>query len=308
MAPLVRGSKGPYPYLEGQHLIMAAREFIFTDESGTHGRAEYCVVAGYRGSPVGWGTFDREWNAVLSRNHVVDAFHADPFWNRSRWTRKEPNQFKDWTEVQAKRLISGLVKVISGHRIYSIGGGVPVAAFNALEYCDQCSLTSYVPPHLLGDSARVRIKNPEPYMLAYRMAIYATIEDVAVTTRLHFRIAKHQQYGPRAEEYWRTLKEALADGQMPQAGMLQDITQREPADEPAIQAADLLAYLWYRSTQVGGDANLTADERDTFRAIRGVRNHLSSVDANQLEQWLNADGAETRALWQTIKRPSRASR
>ncbi len=281
---------------------MAGREFIYTDESGTHGNAAYCVVAGYRGTPGQWGKFESEWRGVLAANGVVGAFHADPFWNRKRWTRDEPNQFSRWDDAKAARLMSGLINVIRGRRIHAIGGGVPVQAFNALRYGERCLLVSYVPPHLIPERKLIKVKNPEPYMLAYSMTVIGALGDVSDSTELHFGIARHQQYGPRAEEHWWMLKEAFTVYGDAEAKKLRNITQCEPENEPAIQAADLLAYLWYRSMQVGGDKNLTPAERDAAKATRLKNNHLQWADASQLQKMLEVHG-DALDEWRTLTPP-----
>lgn len=281
---------------------MATHEHIYTDESGTHADARYCLIAGYRGSPGQWRRFNQEWRRVLAEHRVENAFHADPFWNRKHWSRSESNQFVDWSEKRAVALMDDIVEIIRSHRIHALGGAVPVADFKALSYQDQCLLVNYVPPHLIPELKRVRIRNPEPYMLAHLMLMTAALNESS-TTLFHFKIARHQQYGPRAEEAWRALKSALSGADESRARQMQGIEQLEPSSTPALQAADLLAYLWFRSMQLGGDRFMPPRERSAFQVIRRKDNALHWGGSEHLQMLLNVHDPEVRAHFQSIRPP-----
>src|SRR4051812_10516737 len=102
-------SKGPYPYQEGEHLVVAATEWVHTDESGVQGEsARWCLVAGFRASPGQWGKFDKAWRRVLRDHRVDGAFHSHDFFNREDWNGRSRNQFLDWKPARARALLSAI--------------------------------------------------------------------------------------------------------------------------------------------------------------------------------------------------------
>ena len=285
---------------------MATSEWVYTDESGTQDpeRANYCIVGGYRGTPSQWDTFASGWNAVLTRRGVVGAFHADEYFNRRNWSRRKPNQFVGWDDNDATLLLDGLVKVIAGRRLDALGYALDARDFNALPYWQRCALVAYIPPHLFPASVkRHRIRRPEAWMLAYQVTLNSAVKNASKDAEVHFRIARHEQYGPRAEEHFWALKEALTQGGNPDALKFADIAQRTPESEPAIQAADLLCYLWFRFMQRGGESGLSEIERDAFRTIRGSRDHLLVGDGENFRQMLAQHSAKTIELFGALKPP-----
>ena len=75
---MLAGSRGPYPYHEGKHLIVAIDLYAYADESGIQGSAPYCLMAGYIASPRRWKPFNAAWKATLEE-YGVPEFHAKDF-------------------------------------------------------------------------------------------------------------------------------------------------------------------------------------------------------------------------------------
>lgn len=301
MAALVAGSKGPYPYHEGRHLIVATREWIFTDESGTHGPAKWCLVAGFRASPGQWAKFDTAWRKALREHRATEPFHSREFFNRENWTWRDPNQFVGWKPKRAASLLSALQGVITRQRIYLVGGAVDVPAFEALADGDRAMLVGYVPPDRLpAGYNQIRIKRPEPYMLGYHLTLSIALHAISPTTEMHMKIARHQQYGPRAVQNFWAMKDASSVTDPAVAAQMKDITPVDPVDSPGVQAADLLCFLWYR-VLTAGPRNLSTEEYQTFNVIMSRPGVLQTASAEQMQGMLDMHGAEARELFSVLK-------
>jgi hypothetical protein len=89
----------------------------YLDESGVHGNADLCVVAGYFGGISPWRRFEREWKRILARAEIKD-FHANRFWARSKG--KTVGVYSGWTEARKREFIADLVEAIASSRIYPV--------------------------------------------------------------------------------------------------------------------------------------------------------------------------------------------
>jgi hypothetical protein len=212
---------------------VAAREFVWTDESGTHSGSAWCLVAGYRGSPGQWKRFDAEWRAVLNQ-YGVGAFHSRQYFNRKRITDPKRNPYLNWPDKKAASYFGDLLGVIKGHKIYPVGCAVDVRAFEAYSYGERCVLAGY-----LSKPSRRKSRDPVPYHLAFRLMLADAIKTAAPGTELHVIIAEQTEYQQRAGEVY-TLTKQLGDVQE-----LKSFGMRDPKDEPALQAADLFAGRWH---------------------------------------------------------------
>lgn len=287
---------------------MQSTQYVFTDESGLQSSAQYCLIAGYVGSTEQWLSFDRQWQSALIDSGVAGAFHTDEFWNRDRGNRskkRKPNQFVDWTDDQAAKLLGTLIAIIRSHGIHAVGVSVEVAAFRSLSFGERCQLVTYLPSAYRPPNWNARIvSQPEPYMLAFLGLIKATLRRAAPSAELHFRIAKHQQFQPRAIETFGLLKRVWAETNPDQERQLAGLAPSDPARTPALQAADLLAYFWGRVMKRGGDpGRLRPIERLVWRSITSRDSELHVIDLAAMIRMLDLAAPDGRAYWRSIQEP-----
>ena len=76
------------PSDRGNHLIVVAELFAFSDESGGGKSDDFGTIAGFVASPAQWEKFRQGWRAVLDAVHV-DTFHASDFFPRESWKSSE---------------------------------------------------------------------------------------------------------------------------------------------------------------------------------------------------------------------------
>lgn len=230
----LKGSKGPYPYHEGKHLIMAARMLVRTDETGIHANAPACVIAGFVSSPGQWKLFDADWRAVL-RSYRVDCFHGKIFFNRKKIRRKERNPYLNWSDRRADDFFEALLSVIDKRKIVPVGGAVDVPAFEALSYGEQCALVSYWKRRGVRKTS-----TPVPYHLAFRMMLVDAADHTDPATELHFLMARQEEYQQRAFEAYAGMKKSVEQHE----ARFKSFGVAEPIDQPSLQAADLMLGQW----------------------------------------------------------------
>jgi len=188
------------------------------------------------------------------------------------------------------------------HRIYMVGAAVDVDAFNSFSDGDRAMLAGYVPPGLLptGQTTFTQTNKPEPYMSAYLHMVSIAFHAVDPATELHFRIAQHQQYAPRAvEAFWR-MKHSMTFDRPAQSNQLKDITPVAPEDTPGVQAADVLAFLWYRLLTRGSE-HLSQEERSTCAALWSRPGRLQTASAIELTTMLDMQNPATRAKFAKLR-------
>ena len=82
---------------------------------------------------------------------------------------------------------------------------------------------------------------------------------------------------------------------------MKDITPVEPVNEPGVQAADVVAYLWYR-VLLGSLAYLRDDEKGVYAAsIASRQGVLMMAGPKQLQNVLNMHSPEDRQLWASLR-------
>lgn len=261
---------------------MALDEFVYTDESGTHAGARWCMSAGYAGDPIQWQLFNAGWRKAMAASGAYEPFHAREFFRRKKWTNKKFNQFVGWDDARAARLIARLGGVINAYRIHAVGAGVDVEAFHSLPPEEQVLFTGHQPRE--GKVAA-------PYYMVSWLSTSAAIASVPRGTTVWFKIADHQEYAPQAIATFLDIKARDTSGLAQYLGSMEPLS---PKQWPGLQAADLLAYLWARKYQLGGEHRLSDEERSTYVAITRRPTMLLYKDAGQLREtvdWWRASQA-----------------
>lgn len=278
-------------------------EYVYVDESGIHGAADFCLVAGYLGSVVQWQRFRAAWRHVLRQHHGRDGvvFHANDFFGRKYGN--EENPWRSWSDKKADDYLDELLGVIRAHKIIPVGCAVDVKAFNTYTWGDRCVLAGYTPMKVRN----LTRSRPAPYHLAVNLLIDDCVTHGAKGTDLHFVIAEQAQLQERALEGYTQRKGLLATAgpyEQEVVKRLKGMSVESPADFPALQAADLLANRCYNMLSHGLKVN-----KYGMKAMKGVahaRQDLPLLTAPFLEQmFLDAEiTGEGRAALQALQEPS----
>ncbi len=290
---LVTGSKGAWPYHEGRHLIVALRQFVFADESGTHDGSRYCIVAGYRGSPGQWERFKPAWNKILASEHAPP-FHTNVFLSR-RVRGHIPNPYAKWSERRAKDYFGRLLKQISDRKVYSVGCAVDIPAFNALSYGERCALTDNL------DGKNPQPRKLAPYYLAFRTMLGAAIEGTHPDTELHFRFALQDEYNDHAKKMFREIRE---HGKVGTEHQLASVDFWDAAKWPGLQAADIYASHWYNAS-VTPRSRLNKTNTASMNMLTRDGRGVSIYDADGLERVLGSVvSPQERQFLRNMKQPN----
>lgn len=269
------GSKGTYPDDEGRHLIVALRELVWTDESGTHSGSAWCLIAGYRASPRQWKRLEADWRAVLNLYGVRSGFHSNEFFNREVITDPKRNPYHNWSEKKAGSYFRDLLDVVAKREIYPVGCAVDVRAFGSYSYGERCILAGYV-----TKASRRKSRDPVPYHLAFRLMLADAIQTAAPGTELHIIIAEQTEYQQRAGEAYVLAKKWSLDRRVDQ---LASFGMRSPRKEPALQVADLFVGRWYNYL-VRGRARLNQENVRAMNILTRRRKDMPVCDRPSIER------------------------
>ena len=200
----------------------------YIDESGIHGDATVCVVAGYFGRRNHWNHFESAWRKALHRfNFQLAEFHAKDL---IKQTKHRP-------------MLLELAKTISKYQIYPVSMILVVDDFKSFPHDLKCWLT--------GASFRKGKQfsgaPSKPYFVPFQLLIQRVTDYAKIGSRAHFfcgldrhfseyaraLFAKIKTDPPRPHSNW-TSKSRLGDVVFPMA-----------SETPGLQAADLFAHLSY---------------------------------------------------------------
>jgi hypothetical protein len=243
------------------HPKLFAMVEAYLDESGIHGDATVCVVAGYFGLRNHWNHFETAWRKVLHRfNFQLADFHA-----------------KDQIKSGAHRpMLLELARTISKFQIFPVSMTIAVNDFKSLPAAERKWLTggSFSDGKLVSSGAPSK-----PYFLPFQLALMRVTEYTKAGSKAHIfcgldrsfsgyaqtLFAKIKTDPPRAYSEW-TSKYRLGDILFPMA-----------SETPELQAADLFAHLTY----------IHMRERDSLRNTQAkpsemlrlcVKNQRSQMD------------------------------
>lgn len=251
----IRGSKGEYPYDEGKNLLVMAVQYAYADDTGTHsggtgGPAKFCSVLGYVASPRQWKAFRRDWKVALGD---VCEFHAKEFFPRAAW-RSSRNPYHGWSDYQAREFLNRLLKVIDTYALKPIGGAVDIAAYMSYPLEDRHYITgavSYIHAAWNGADVVVREKltqhqsSPDrPYAVVMPGIFVECLE--GHNDKVWVTLDDQGTWEQRAKDYYDQYKEHASNGKR-----LIHFGFASSADELALQAADMYAYVW--NAQLHGD-------------------------------------------------------
>ncbi len=208
----------------------------YLDESGVHGDADVCVVAGYFGGVNQWRQFERQWKSILVK-FDISGFHAHRFWAKSHG--RSVGEYIGWDKARRDRLIRELTSAITSRRIYPVAGAVDVKEWRSLTDDQRKWLSGAVTQ---GETFLDPGARKKPYFLPFQSCIVNSVRYCKPGVRIHYVCDLNKNlcgYGLDLFQKYKTLSAKWGPS-------LGDIAFSSDADAVHLQAADLLAYQTYQ--------------------------------------------------------------
>jgi hypothetical protein len=95
----------------------------YLDESGTHEGAPIAVVGGMLLNKSGFDALDKAWDIILARHGIPPPLHMSEF-------RRPDGRLADFANDSRHALFSDVVKVMNGHKIYSVAATLTAEQFH----------------------------------------------------------------------------------------------------------------------------------------------------------------------------------
>ncbi len=191
--------------------------WAYFDESGhpKDPKVRAFSLAGIRSTCDDWLRFSDEWKAVLLSENV-SWFHM-----RELNSRSSTSPYRGWTKEKRQEFLMRLVEVVTSRLKTPI-----IFVERLLE-------------------ARKREKLEELYCSAYWVQIHGAVWDLPETDKVHLVFAMHPQMKPIVlRAYQSRILDAYAKELRDER--VGTITFGRPSEEPALQAADLVAWEFAR--------------------------------------------------------------
>lgn len=264
---------------DGHHKLLGFLE-CYLDESGTHGSAEVCTVAGYIGGKGQLRKFDELWNGALDEFQVTD-FHAKDFWARdNKGNRVAP--YAGWDDAKSERLLARLVLAINTYRIYPVSCTI----FNQEFFKCNERLRRYLTGGQVRNAKFVTTGCPSrPYYLAFSLSVTtaASFLPVGPNWMIHYFCGLDRILSGYANDFFRQIKEHPSTKRRESLGV---ISFPYASHTPVLQAADLLAYAMYQH----GLNKLSDWNSEPSDLLKGCLQRTRSLDDHK---YLNQEGLET---------------
>ena len=292
------------------HLIDVA---VCADESGIHGSAKVCIVAGYIGSVKQWCWFETDWEAILRRFDVRD-FHSkeffafDPEGRRAGHYRRlsDPSvkcRYGDWTDEKCDEFVGALLDVIERRNVLPLGAMIQTADFWALRYGERRFLTG---GNLDGNRWLSSGAPTKPYFLLFQHCLVEAGQRTKSGKRTLFIFDQQKQYESRALETFNESYAGLIVARNPIVRRLVGLVFHERSDAPGLQAADLYVHCWHRyATQ---EDQLGPQRYAAMEALTSKRAGMLRYTAQHLEMMLGHLPPEIRHMLRELPDPSDSSR
>src|ERR1700722_375064 len=216
------------PPADGHRKVFAMIE-AYIDESGIHGDASVCVVAGYFGRRNHWNHFESAWRKVLHRfDFALADFHAK-------------DQIK---QAKHRPLLMELARTISKYQIYPISMVLAVDDFKSFPHDLRCWLTggSFRNGKLVSSGAPSK-----PYFVPFQLLVQRVTDYAEAGSKAHFFCGLDTQFSEYARALFAKIKTqpSRPDTAWESRSRLGDIAFPMASETPELQAADLFAHCTY---------------------------------------------------------------
>jgi hypothetical protein len=213
----------------------------YLDESGIHGSAQVCTVAGFVGGKGQWKKFDVQWKGVL-REFGVSFFHAKEFWGHDEEGHRL-GPYVGWNTWKDNDFLSNLTRAIKTYKLYPLSGTI----FN--EEFLKCSerLRKYLTGGQIKNNNKfVTSGSPnKPYYMAFLLCVTTAVRFVPIgpNSRVHYFCGLDRNMSGYAAEF---LKQIRSHPDTDRRECLGNIDFPLSSETAPLQAADLFAYLGYQ--------------------------------------------------------------
>jgi hypothetical protein len=209
----------------------------YIDESGIHGGATACIVAGYFGKKGPWRSLEIKWNRVLRRFKVpLQKFHA-----------------KELEDKRSKAdFLSELVRVVSECRVHPFCYGIFVDDFFKLSLNQRKFVTGAFWNAETGKFTTTGCPN-KPYFLAFTECLKIVTAHTPMASRAHFFFGVDRPIEGYAKVLFRYFRTRSTDLSRKKFGTISFPLAKQT---PQLQLADLFSYLSYKhmlERRVSGD-------------------------------------------------------
>jgi hypothetical protein len=223
----------------------------FYDESGTHKGSPITVLGGFFGGALDWADFDREWRKVLVK-HDLRFVRAKQLFHRQ-------GPYRGWTQKQIDYLWADLLYVLQEHKGFQI---------SKIVLRDEDYYRSYVSDGPYSKYERLDTK----YGLCVRVALHflpMVHHRLKAAGSVNFVVEAGHKNAGDALRIFTELKGSKSYSWAPSIGAISFGTK---PDFPALQAADLISY-WFYKTEM---TKIREDIDDPF-AISGLERELAQL-------------------------------
>jgi len=227
------------PHEHGRTVLAVLSAYF--DESGIHGNAPLCVIAGFMGSLRQWQRVEAAYLRAAGPDASDPGLHASEYFVRDPRGRRG-GTYKGWSDDRAGRLLDGLVQAVATADVWPIIAALDVEAFRAYTTAERQQLTGryHEPgtPPLSGAPSK-------PYYLVLQSVVVQAAKRVKRSDlSVRFIFDAQDQFAPYARELYAYIQR-VGLWEIPPR-VLGDISFESRANALPLQAADLLAYLWYQ--------------------------------------------------------------
>jgi hypothetical protein len=246
----------------------------YLDESGIHGDAKACIVAGYFGKKGPWRRLEAKWKAVLRRFKVpLSEFHA-----------KEMVKKHDQAE-----LLNELGQAVAECPVHPFCYGIFTDDFFKLSLSERKFVTGAFWNAGKGKFTTSGCPN-KPYFLAFTECLKIVTSHTPLGSRAHFFFGVDRPVAGYATVLFRYFRAHSADPSRKKFGAIAFPLAKET---PQLQLADLFSYLSYQhmlERRASGDwtsppsrlllsllRNRKSEEDTSYRSEKLIRDMISVV-------------------------------
>lgn len=241
----------------------------YLDESGIHGGAGICVIAGYFGGPSSMKKLGQWWARVL-KQYGVEEFHAKEFWAFDEHGNRAARPYRGWPDSKANAFLGSLLEIIENCRkVHPVTSVVVVESFNKLSHNERRFITG---GHIVNGKFRSSGCPNKPYFLPFQVVVTDAADHAPVGGKAHFFFDLNKQFKGYALELFTLLKSQETNV----ANRLGDISFPTGVEAVQLQAADLLCYQTY---QYGLKQMQNAREKTGPILNRLLANRLTLTDS-----------------------------
>ena len=221
------------PLHRGDHFAMME---IYADESGVHGSAEWCIVAGFSAGRRHWIRAEEAWLKLLDNFHIPreSGFHSKDFFKASLDGNRLNESYLHLSINDCTEFLRCAAVIIRSHALCPIGAAVNIADFNSLSLNERRWITGGV---YYAKKWKVSGRPSSPYFLAFHEVMIAGVERANPGVICDFIFDRQDVYSGYALKLWNHLKDNQHLRSSPHLGTIAFASR---LDRVALQIADLL--------------------------------------------------------------------